>query len=274
MTSSAPGMSSELMPIERTTDSVRALLCVDSSSFTQDHDEVWYVCRFWAALFDNCIISIPGAYISRYILLMIDLYVRANNHRSEVSTRSTAARKNLDSTKRRRAGPLFDGTISVHDQELGAFEHGRTWTDETDRKWVADSRKVVKALHDMLHRLQRPDIQVAGIVTAAWHCQMLRMVYGGGYCCVLAADKVHQVPTPQQDIELLLELIAVAWMMQVRFRPFFLFSIGLQRIIGSVTRIHGEHGESTGPSPQLDESQGSNGCNAVRSADPAVCRNR
>lgn len=180
-------------------------LCASPSMFMLNHREFWYIANFWHSLFDSWMSSIPGAYMSR----------------GESKSLSTSSRKNSapngnnnDATRRRRIGHLYDGVLRIHDVEVGVAEHARTWIDVGERKWVTDTLKVVKVLHDMLYEIQSPRMQVVGFVTAAWRCQLLRMCYAKGYVCALSADAVRKVPSFDEGVLGLLELVGVVWKMR------------------------------------------------------------
>lgn len=78
--------------------------------------------------------------------------------------------------KRKRIGHLYDGILQLNGHEVGVAEHARYFAGEKEKKWVADTLKVVKVLHDMLYHLQMhvhsdsPDglggLHVVGMVTA------------------------------------------------------------------------------------------------------------
>lgn len=58
--------------------------------------------------------------------------------------------------------------------EIGAVEHAREWVGTYGRKWGADTRKIVKVLHDMLVAAEIAvgceeafrNVVLAGVVTA------------------------------------------------------------------------------------------------------------
>lgn len=153
--------------------------------------------------------------LGAYATTWADHFLTDGPPSGESKSHSTTARKNLDASKRRRVGHLYDGVLSIHEYEVGAAEHARTWLGEVERKWVVDSRKVVKALHDMLYELQTPGVQVIGLITAGWRCQLLRMMYAKGYVCLVGADRIRKVPTPQEGIAPLLEMLSLVWKMKV-----------------------------------------------------------
>ncbi|KAI5838943.1 hypothetical protein DFP73DRAFT_615846 [Morchella snyderi] len=148
------------------------------------------------------------------------------NHREfcgESKSLCTTDRKNLhpEHKKRKRIGHLYDGILQINGHEVGVAEHARYFAGEKEKKWVADTLKVVKVLHDMLYHLQmhvHPDspsglggLHVVGMVTAGWRCQFLRMVYGKGYICLLSTDDVRKIPTSVENISSLLELLGFLW---------------------------------------------------------------
>lgn len=78
-------------------------------------------------------------------------------HSGESVSISASDRKNprpLDPAKRKRIGHLYDGVLKIDDGEAGAMEHAKKFAGEGSRKWVSDSLKVVKVLHDMLYHLE------------------------------------------------------------------------------------------------------------------------
>lgn len=134
------------------------------------------------------------------------------------------------------------------------MEHARRFAGEKDEKWVADTHKVVKVLHDMLYQLQLhtggdsqtnlKQLQVVGMVAAGkryersrspgdvplwrfltdcrvgWSCQLLRMVYAKGYMCLLCGDDVRKIPNSTDKISDLLELLGVLWRFRVSLSYF------------------------------------------------------
>lgn len=154
-----------------------ANLC-GSSELDRNHGECWYTVNLWKSVFDTCFASLDRAYISR----------------GESKSNSTSARKSTGTSKRLRVGHLYDSIFTIDSREVGVAEHSRGHPDHTKRKWASDQLKTTKALHDMLAQLPSPGFAVAGIVTAGWHCQMMRMSYAKGYICVLIPDERRQVP--------------------------------------------------------------------------------
>lgn len=86
-------------------------------------------------------------------------------------------RNRTDTTKRQKIGSRFDGVVqdSCGHLEYAAMEASSSFISETGTKWLLDYRKVAKALHDMLFRLQSlvdhdsallEKLQVAGLVSA------------------------------------------------------------------------------------------------------------
>lgn len=102
-------------------------------------------------------------------------------HSGESTTISSSDRKNphpLHLGKRRRIGHLYDGVLKIDDGEVGAMEHAKKFAGKKSRKWVSDSLKVVKVLHDMLYHLESrvnyslPTLRrlpVVGLVTGGRH---------------------------------------------------------------------------------------------------------
>lgn len=103
-------------------------------------------------------LTIEGSIVSRYVLLstFLCMFVSEVIPSGESISTSASDRKNPYplSTKRKRIGHLYDGVLRIDDGEAGAMEHAKKFTGEGSRKWVSDSLKVVKVLHDMLYHLE------------------------------------------------------------------------------------------------------------------------
>jgi hypothetical protein len=91
-------------------------------------------------------------------------------------------------------------------------------------KWMKDSRKVVRALRDMLCRLHdvvdhnreiTSKLEVVGINTAGPHVQMCRMSHRKGYVCLLKREASHRFPTSISQLEQLFLLLAHAIQIKV-----------------------------------------------------------
>lgn len=189
--------------------------------------------------------------MSRYVLLSSLLCTyRLKFLSGESKSLCTSDRKNSRPRppgRRRRVGHLYDGILKIGGHEVGAAEHARQFMGEKQNKWVSDTLKVVKALHDMLYQLQLHvggeagppgglgRLQVIGVVTAGkcrdlppflwvnlqvvvgvgWRCQFLRMVYARGYICLLSGDDVREIPSCVENVSTLLELLGVLWRFRV-----------------------------------------------------------
>ncbi|KAA8894156.1 hypothetical protein FN846DRAFT_895348 [Sphaerosporella brunnea] len=148
----------------------------------------------------------------------------------EGSCRASALRKNRNRTgptERMKSGPRLDGIIrSIDDDvfEYGGTEVARTFQGGTkSTKWMHDSRKLAKALRDMLHRLcqaahksKRGKVQVVGFITAGLVLESFRLCNPQGYVCVLKRQSRQQVPTSVKHLKILLSLlISVVQMKQI-----------------------------------------------------------
>ncbi|KAL0640261.1 hypothetical protein Q9L58_000541 [Maublancomyces gigas] len=186
-------------------------LCQTPAVFESNNREFWYISNFWGPVFDQCMLTVKGSYMSR----------------GESKSLCTSDRKNSPPQppgKRIRVGHLYDGILQFNGHEVGAVEHARQFTSKNGKKWVADTHKVVKVLHDMLYQLQlhagedSPTnlrrLQVVGMVAAGWNCKLLRMVYAKGYMCLLCGDDVRKIPASIDKISDLIMLLSVLW----RFR--------------------------------------------------------
>jgi hypothetical protein len=76
---------------------------------------------------------------------------------------STSDRKNAVPARRRRVGHLYDSVTLLDGHEVGAAEHSKTFVSDVAKKWPRDTLKVIKVLHDMLHRLQKSVMLLRGI---------------------------------------------------------------------------------------------------------------
>ncbi|KAH8151267.1 uncharacterized protein LAJ45_04469 [Morchella importuna] len=175
------------------------------SAFTRDHGEFWLTSNMWGILYDQCMGTVPGTYISRGESMSLSTSDRKNVHRSP--------------DERQRIGHLYDSIMRLDNHEVGAAEHSKTFVSEFARKWTRDTLKVVKVLHDMLYRLQKSTIplrgrlklQVLGAVMGGWHCQNRRMVIGKGYMCVMTVDVIRKVPSQYDRVDDLLQQLQTFW---------------------------------------------------------------
>ncbi|KAG0639742.1 hypothetical protein HOY80DRAFT_67145 [Tuber brumale] len=176
----------------------------------EKHDESWYDTNIWSVVLDRCLQGLEGMNLLR-----------------EKTSSASSARKNQDRTdtkKRRKTGPRYDGLLQdrCSHHEYAVVEASKTFGSETDTKWLRDSRKVAKALHDMLFLLQADvntsqlkELQVAGLVSAGLDCQVLRMSYADGHVCILNRDERRTIPaTITKSLELGQVLLSI-WRMKV-----------------------------------------------------------
>ncbi|KAG0129986.1 hypothetical protein HOY82DRAFT_610152 [Tuber indicum] len=161
------------------------------------HDESWYDLNVWSAVLDRCLQGLEG----------MDL--------REKTSFASAARKNqggVDTTKRQKMGPCYDGVLRdyYNHRVYAVVETSKTFGGEVDTKWLYDSRKVAKGLHDILFLLQADvdtsqlkELQVAGLVSAGLTFQVLRMSYAEGHVCILSRDEQRTIPaTVKKSLEL------------------------------------------------------------------------
>lgn len=192
------------------------LLLFDSPDepLCRPHLEGWYAAQIWSLVIDKCLLSLPGITFES----------------KEGSCRASALRKNRNRTgptERMKSGPRLDGIIrSIDDDvfEYGGTEVARTFQGGTkSTKWMHDSRKLAKALRDMLHRLcqaahksKRGMVQVVGFITAGLVLESFRLCNPQGYVCVLKRQSRQQVPTSVKHLKILLSLlISVVQMKQI-----------------------------------------------------------
>lgn len=211
--------------------------------------------NLWKSVFDTCLSSLPGAYVSRYVIYIILVACTDNTTSGETKSNSTIARKNSGAQKRHRVGHLYDSVFSINSREVGVAEHGRMYPNENERKWASDKLKAAKVLHDMLAESPSPGFAVVGIVTAAWHCQMMRMGYAKGYICVLNPDQRREVPLyiTESTSRELAYLLAMAWNMRVgvHFFSFFLAEVSVAYARQAVLSTNQDPSTSTQPAAEL-----------------------
>lgn len=171
------------------------------------HLEDWYSSQIWSPILDKCFLSLPGMSLERKESCCVATALRKNRNR-------------IDTTMRAKSGPRLDGIIrTVEDDsyEYGGLEVARTFRGTSSTKWLDDSRKLIRALRDMLGRLHRlvdgdvevvGKLQVVGIVTAGLALQLCRLFNPHGYVCLLKREKVHQVPSSVDKLQDLLLLLA------------------------------------------------------------------
>lgn len=116
-------------------------------------------------------------------------------------------------------GCRLDGVVrTVEDEayEYAGIEVAKKWQDHTSSKSLNDSRKLIRALRDMLRRLHgrvnnRKDVvhklQVVGLLNQGLRLQVLRMCHPHGYVCLLMRGEDHRVPSIASEIVDLLRLI-------------------------------------------------------------------
>ncbi|KAH0609219.1 uncharacterized protein H6S33_001447 [Morchella sextelata] len=189
----APGERDRLIADEREgniwlRDSMRAWCeLLSRSSFNRNHQESWYISKLWEPIYNQCMETIPGSYMSR----------------GESKSQGTCDRRD---------------SYDIHRKKR---KHGKKFSSTSDRKWVHDTLKVVKVLHDMLYRLQPSSgvvgskgtgvLQVLGIVTAGRHCQNWRMSHAKGSICLLVGDQVREIPNNFENTTQYFKLLTFLW---------------------------------------------------------------
>lgn len=177
------------------------------TTFAANHLEQTFCYRYWYLL-DKIFLSVPGV-----------TFVRR-----ESTCRASSLRKNQDrveTSTRQKIGRRFDGILrSFEDgsQEFVAVEAARRLIGGAEAtKWMKDSRKVEKALRDMLGRLHDvvghdwkiiPNLEVVGINTAGFDFQTCRMSHPKGHVCLLKWEATRRFPTSVSQLQELLLLLA------------------------------------------------------------------
>jgi len=172
-----------------------------------NHLEQTFCYRYWYLL-DKTFLSVPGV-----------TFVRR-----ESTCRASSLRKNrgrVETSTRQKIGRRFDGILrSFEDdsQEFVAVEAARKLIGGSEAtKWMKDSRKVEKALRDMLSRLHDvvghdwaiiPSLEVVGINTAGFDFQTCRMSHTKGHVCLLKREATRRFPTSVSQLQELLLLLA------------------------------------------------------------------
>jgi hypothetical protein len=113
------------------------------------------------------------------------------------------------------------------------FEYGGTEVARTSQggtkstKWLHDSRKLLKALRDMLGRLCHvavhdsvvEQLQVVGFITAGLVLEPVRLCNPKGYVCVLKRQNLQHVPAAVHQLKVLFSLLISVVQMKVCIYP-------------------------------------------------------
>ncbi|CAG8700325.1 8542_t:CDS:2, partial [Acaulospora morrowiae] len=112
--------------------------------FSQDPSKLegWYQLNIWGPLIDSAFRN------SNINLIRVDGMSRASSDRKNQSNHVT---------DRKKIGRKGDGIFRLKGSrlEFGAIEAGREWEGEHGRKYIKDSLKLCKMLHDMLIQLSK-----------------------------------------------------------------------------------------------------------------------
>jgi hypothetical protein len=205
-------LSASLSPSFVLTLTIPSLILFDTPSqpLLSPHLGDWYSSQTWSPLLDKGLLSLPRMTLERKEGLCYASTLRRNRQRESAHERhKTAGSRRLDAILR-----------SIEDDylEFGCMEVARTFRGTTSTKWLTDSKKLVRALRDMLGRLhsaaalppdkERTKMQVVGVTTAGLTLELCRLIHVGGYVCAIKRERVQQVPTTVAELQSLLLLLA------------------------------------------------------------------
>ncbi|TGZ76246.1 hypothetical protein EX30DRAFT_266164 [Ascodesmis nigricans] len=173
----------------------------------QQHLELWYDMHIWSRVIDDAFFGSPTFFLERREGICVSTSERRNRYRSTTTTATTSSRRTTTTTSsstrppRHRLGTHLDGILRLTHSprtELGAIETARAFTGENSTKWLSDSTKLTRTLHDMLVHLNRETrgdakvlrkLQTVGIVNAGRAMQVKRLAWAAGTVCVLKTEE-------------------------------------------------------------------------------------
>ncbi|RPB06936.1 hypothetical protein P167DRAFT_540488 [Morchella conica CCBAS932] len=131
--------------------------------------EAWFQINIWGPIFDRCFQYIPKMSISRSESQSPSNCRRKNKNKPNTKDPTSsnlagpgnpATRGPADShrrgpaSERKVTGSKYDGLITHFSIEYGAVEDSKRFEEETAKKWVSDSLKLAKVLHDQMRCLE------------------------------------------------------------------------------------------------------------------------
>ncbi|CAG8532821.1 23530_t:CDS:2 [Dentiscutata erythropus] len=151
--------------------------------------EGWYQLNIWGLLIDTAFRN------SSFNLIRVDGMSRASSDRKNQTNREM---------NRKKIGRKGDGIFRLKGSrlEFGAIETGREWEGEHGRKYIKDSLKLRKMLHDMLIQLSKEcyndenilrKLQTVGILNSANRLQLLTMDSPMGYVSRIQHHEFREV---------------------------------------------------------------------------------
>jgi len=187
-----------------------------NSPLEKRHLEGWYNVNIWSHIVDHGLRGIRELEIVR----------------SEGTTTATTERKNCKRQRtgtghRMKIGRRIDGIFQtyVSNRGFGAIEVGANFKSVSTTKWMTDSFKLAKTMHDMLAHLCQlvqsreslvRQLEVVGLVHSELKLQVLRMVSSHGYVCILKRGDLLEIPTKAKDLQSLLKtLVKISQMKKI-----------------------------------------------------------
>ncbi|RUP45379.1 hypothetical protein BC936DRAFT_148253 [Jimgerdemannia flammicorona] len=172
------------------------------SSLEEHHLENWYNVNLWSLIFDRCfeqlgvVVCISVRELIGYVFLL----------RGESCSIASSERKNEKRTLsiRKKIGRRGDGIFRERNgrNEFGAIEAAGKFDGQTSTKWLKESFKTPKVMHDMLVQLagavKNDPSSIRQLRTIGWlhfglHAQMLDMDCANGRVCRLFRRELHHV---------------------------------------------------------------------------------
>ncbi|RUP47013.1 hypothetical protein BC936DRAFT_146227 [Jimgerdemannia flammicorona] len=205
------------------------------------HLEGWYDSNIWSFIVDYALQDLKGMETVRYVPSDRFVCVCAHtsdiliSYRKESSSLATTMRKNRKRVRtgkedRSKIGRRLDAIIKTDADayyEYGAVEVAKSFRGVKSTKWLTDSLKLAKTLHDMLFRLEElvdhqdslvKKLRVVGLVNSGLKCQILQMSHPNGYVCLLERNELLEVPTVVENLRDLFMLLKGIWQMKKMIR--------------------------------------------------------
>ncbi|RUS31851.1 hypothetical protein BC938DRAFT_476926 [Jimgerdemannia flammicorona] len=185
-----------------------------TSPLEEHHLENWYNVNVWSVILDRCFEQL-GAVVCI---------------RGESCSIASSERKNEKRTLgiRKKIGRRGDGIFRERNgkNEFGIIEAAKEFDGNTSTKWLKESFKTPKVMHDMLVQLARAvkndPSSVRQLRTVGWlhfglYAQMLEMDCANGRVCRLVRRKVHHVGQGMNPGEIAATLALLTAVLQSRY---------------------------------------------------------
>ncbi|KAG9286005.1 hypothetical protein G9A89_022681 [Geosiphon pyriformis] len=178
------------------------------------HLENWYNINLWSVIFDRCFEQLGVVVCIRGESCSI-----ANSERKN-ETRTSSVRKKIG----RRVDGIFRECNGRN--EFGAIEVAKEFDGQTSTKWLKESFKISKVMHDMLIQLagavKNDPSRVRQLRTVGWlhfgpYGQMLEMDCANSRVCRLVRRKLHHVGQGLNRDEIAATLALLTAVLQSRY---------------------------------------------------------